>query len=102
MNEQKLKQLLESARGETPPAPSTGFDTRVMQAIRRDARDDDAESVSLLDQLNALFPRLAFAAAAIIVLCVAGELIASALQLPGVTEGVARASDHWLFAVNGF
>jgi hypothetical protein len=94
MNERKLNKLFEAARNEMPPAPSYDFEARVMRAI---GRLPESEESSLTDQLNFLFPRLAFAAGAVIVVCVAGEL---ALNLPDLTEGVAQISDQWLFAAN--
>ena len=94
MNERKLNKLFEAAGNEMPPVPSDDFESRVMRAI---CRPPESEENSLTDQLNFLFPKLAFAAVAVIVVCVAGEL---ALNLPGLTEGVAQISDQWLFAAN--
>ena len=92
MNERKLKQLFGAARKETPPAPPEDFAQRVMQAVRRDAATPPAE-VTLFDQLNQLFPRIAWAAAVVLVLCVAGELVSSATQ-PSFND-VAQLSDQW-------
>ena len=94
MNERKLNKLFEAARNEMPPAPSDNFEARVRRAI---CRLPESEENSLTDQLNFLFPRLAFAAVAVIVVCVAGEWV---LNLPDLTEGVAQISDQWLFAAN--
>lgn len=92
MNERKLKQLFESAGRETPPVLSDDFATRVLIELRR-----EPEPVSLFDQLNLWFPKVAWASVAVIVLCVTGEL---ALNLPSLSEGGAQISDQWLFAVN--
>src|SRR5215475_941747 len=97
MNDRKLKQLFESARKEPSPTPPAGFDLQVMHAIRR---EEKVETVSLFDQLNLLFPRVAWAAAAVICLCVAGELATSALHVPNLTDGLTQFSDQWFFAVN--
>ena len=97
MNERKLKQLFNAARNEPPPAPSDSFDVQVMWAIHREGKP---AAVSLFDQLNRLFPRVAWAAALVIVLCVAGEFASSAMHLPGLNDGLAQISDQWFFAVN--
>jgi hypothetical protein len=97
MNESKLKRLFETARNEPSPAPGAGFEAQVMRAIRHEGKEEPG---SLFDQLNRLFPRVAWAAVVVIGLCVAGDLAASALHLPGLTDGLAQLSDQWLFAVN--
>jgi hypothetical protein len=97
MNDRKLKRLFETARNEPSPAAPEGFDFQVMGAIRRERKE---ETISLFDQLNRLFPRVACAAALVIVLCVAGEFATSAMHLPGLNDGLAQISDQWFFAVN--
>ncbi len=97
MNERKLKQLFDTARNEPPPLASAGFAAQVMRAVRKEGKE---EAVSLFDQLNRLFPRVAWAAVAVVFLCVAGEFASTALHLPGLTDGVAQLSDQWFFAVN--
>ena len=79
MNEKRLNQL---------------FAADVLRAVRR-ARL--AESVSIFDQLNFLFPRIALAAASVIVLCVAADLVLTAVGLPEVGEGTTQVSSHFLF-----
>lgn len=102
MNERKLKQLFDAARKEIPPAPADDFDQRVMQSVRREPAPAERPGLSLFDQLNLLFPHLAWAAAAVIVLCIAGELVAAALNLPDISDGVAQLSDQWLSTGTGF
>ena len=94
MNERKLNQLFAAARNAAAPAPSENFESRVLREIRRAPA---AEAVSVFDELNRLFPKLAFAAVAVIAICVACEF---ALTLPGLADGVAQLSDQWLFAAN--
>jgi len=101
MNDEKLKKLFTVARGETPPAPSSGFEADVMRAIRHEPVQTGPQTVSVFDQLNLLFPKLACAAVLLIGICVAGEYIASTYS-PSLTDGVAQLSDEWLFAAKGF
>ncbi len=100
MNEKKLQQLFRAARTETPPAAEVGFENLVLSAIRREPRGA-TEGSSLFDQLGALFPRLAWAAALVVVLCVAADFGLGALGVPGLTDGVAQISDQWLFTATG-
>ena len=86
MNENKMRKLFAAAREETAPEPGADFATQVMQSVRREPAP---EPVSVFGQLGDLFPRLAFAAAVVIVLCVAGDFCASALEQPDLTSGVA-------------
>jgi hypothetical protein len=48
-------------------------------------------------QLNALFPRVALAAAAIILLCLAVDRGLTAAGLPDVSSGVAAAAAQFTF-----
>jgi hypothetical protein len=100
MNDRKWKQLFDVARKERPPSPPEGFFETVRQSIGRDAVAERAMG-SLFDQLNLLFPRLAWAAAALIFLCVAGELVFSAAR-PELTDEVAQLSDQGVIDANDF
>jgi hypothetical protein len=97
MNERKLNQLFDAARKERAPVPPEGFDQAVLQSVRRDPPSAARPPLSLLDQLNLLFPRLALAAAAIVLMCVAGELAISATT-PSLTE----LSDQWILTADEF
>lgn len=97
MNERKLNQLFEAERPIQPPAVSGKFAGDVMRAIRRSS----ADSVSLADQLEALFPKIAFATILLIGLCVAGDFLSSLLNLPSLSDGVTQLSQQWLFTGNG-
>jgi hypothetical protein len=98
MNEHDLKKLMDAARRETPPAPPADFAARMMTAVRREPR---ATPVTLWEQLDRLFPRLAFAAAAVIAVCVAADLCQSALYPSNLTTDLDEISEQWLFAANG-
>jgi len=101
MNDRKWKQLLGAARREPPPPPPEGFDLLVLQTVRREDAPARREAIALFDQLSLLFPRLAWAAAALIVLCAAGDLISAALN-PSLPDSVAQISEQWFFPGNGF
>jgi len=99
MNERKRKQLFAAARGAPGPAPSAAFETNVMRAIRN---EDPAETPSIFDALNRLFPRLAWAALAVIGLSVAADWGLTAAGLPGLGDGMTQISAQWLLTPTGF
>lgn len=99
MNERKLKQLFESARREPAPVPPADLDSRVMRAIRR---EPGPATLPLWDQLNALFPRVAWAAVAVIVLSLAADYGLSAAGVPGLSDGISQISAAWFLTPNGF
>lgn len=77
MNDGRLKKLFSAARHETPPEVSFNFAQSVLAAIRRRKAP---RPFSLVDQLGALFPRLAAASLLVIALCAAGEFYFSAAE----------------------
>ncbi|HTY87554.1 MAG TPA: hypothetical protein VMB80_08825 [Candidatus Acidoferrum sp.] len=101
MNERKWNQLLTAARNETAPAPPQDFAADVVRAIRRAGPAAASETLPLFDQLNLLFPRLAWAAAAIIGLSLAADWGLTAAGLPGLGDGVSQISAQWLLTPNG-
>ena len=74
MNDRKLNQLFTAVKNETPAAPDEGFDRLVMQQIQRNPARPE---LSISDVLGMWFPRLAVAAAAVIAICVIGEVVFS-------------------------
>ena len=102
MNERKWEQLLAAARKEPIPAPSEAFEINVLRALRDGRHAERPGTLSLFDQLNLLFPRLAWAAAAIIVLGVAVDFGLTASGVPGLGDGVSQISTQWLLAPDGF
>ena len=99
MNPKKLTQLFSAARKQTPPEPSSGFETRVLRAVQSAT---SPMSAKLLDQLGALFPSLGLAAALVIGLCVAADYCGSALEGRSLNDGIAELSEQWLFAAESF
>jgi hypothetical protein len=102
MNRQKLKKLFVAAQNEAAPSPSPDFAADVLRAVRLEKQIASAETVSIFDRLNQLFPKLAWAAVTVIVLGVAVDFGLTAAGLPGLSEGVSQISSQWLFAGNGF
>jgi hypothetical protein len=100
MNDRKLKQLFDAARREVPPSPPAGFDQSVRQLIVRGGAVVERATVSLFGQLNGLFPRLGWVAAALIVFCVAGDLLLS--SGPALTDEIAQLSDQGILDANDF
>jgi hypothetical protein len=101
MKEQKLSKLFAAARQEPVSMPPADFDVQVLQAIRQETRrQTDPEPASLFDQLNRLFPRLAWASLFVIAAGIGVDYLTST-QLPDLTDGVTQISNQWLFALNG-
>ena len=94
-SERKWNQLLAVARNEPAPAPPEGFADEVLRAIRHGEPAMAPETLSLFEQLNLLFPRLAWAAAAVIALSLAADWGLTAAGLPGLGDGVSRISAQW-------
>jgi hypothetical protein len=99
MKDTKLKQLFAAARNETAPPPPPDFAGDVLRAVRREPPGAEAETGSLSGQLNALFPRVAFAAVAVIVLCVALDFGFTSAGLLELGDGTAQLSSQ--FDTNG-
>jgi hypothetical protein len=97
MNDSKLKRLFASARRESPPEPSREFASDVLRAIRRDSAASPTQPFDLVEQLNYLFTHLVWAAAAVILLCLAADLGLTAAGWPGMGEGTAQISSSFLF-----
>jgi len=102
MNEQKLKRLFAAARNETAPAPPADFAADVLRAIRREKQIPPPETISVFDRLNLLFPKLACAAAAVIVLGVAADFGLTAAGVPNLSDGVSQISAQWLLTPGAF
>lgn len=94
MNEKKLQELFEAARRETGPEPPAGFATAVMRALRREA---PLGREAAGDLLNALFPRVALAAAGFIGLCVLADVCGSARDRSGMWAAMNEIRSQWLF-----
>jgi len=97
MNENKLKQLFAAARQEPAPVPGTDFAPGVLRAIRQQPLRRAGDAFSIWDHLNGLFPRVALAALAVIILCVAADYGFTEAGLPGVSDGAAQVSAQYLF-----
>jgi hypothetical protein len=98
MNDEEMKRLMVSARREVAPSPPEGFAARVMMAVRREPR---ALPMTLWEQLDAIFPRLAFAAAAVIAACLLADFCHSAMRPSDLSAGLDEISEQWLYAANG-
>ena len=101
MNDKKLKQLFASACRETSTAPPEDFAADVLRAIRREPPVAAPETISVFDQLNLWFPRLALAASAVIVLCVAADYGLTMADVPSLSDGVSQLSSQWLLTPTG-
>jgi hypothetical protein len=86
MNDRKLNELLTAVKREPVTAAPEGFETLVMQQIRRNPARAE---LSVSDLLGMWFPRLAIAAAAIIALCVIGDIASSG---PSLSDSAAQLS----------
>jgi hypothetical protein len=102
MNKRKLNRLFELARNEPAPVPPEDFAADVLRAIHREPQDTVRRTLSVFDQLNLLFPRIALAAAAVIVLCVAADFGLTAAGVPGLSDGWSQISAQWLLSPDEF
>ena len=102
MNKRKLNRLFELARGEPAPVPREDFVADVLRAVRREPPVMAPEPLTISDQLNRLFPRLVFAAALVIVLCVAADFGLTAAGMPGLRDGLSQISAQWLLTPDEF
>ncbi len=100
MNNWKLKQLFAAARKENAPVPSEDFAADVLRIIRRESIAAP-ETFSIFDQLNLWFPRIALAASAVIVLCLAADFGLTAAGVPSLSDGVSQLSAQWLLTPTG-
>lgn len=98
MNERKLIRIFEAARGEPIPEPEAGFEARLLRQLRGEPAP---RPLSLGDQLSALFPKVAWAAALVIGLCLAGDFLLSGAEQPGISDAVAQVTDRWLIPGGG-
>jgi len=96
MNDRKWKQLFGAARRAPAPAPPEDFAADVLRAIRQTGPAPAPETVSLPDLLNRWFPRLAWAAAAVILLSLAADWGLTAAGVPSLGDGASRLSAQWL------
>ena len=102
MNEQKIRKLFAAARSDAAPALPDDFEQTVLSAIRRQPSPPPVPSISIVDELNRLFPSFAMAAIAVVVLALAGDFALSAAGLPDLSDGVSQISSQWLFTGNGY
>jgi hypothetical protein len=96
MTEAKRKQLIAAARRVPPLDVPSGLGDKILRAIRNEEGADLAPVSSVMEQMAALFPRVATAALVIIVAAAAFEFFAGgdvALQL-------TEASDQWLLPLD--
>lgn len=102
MNRAKLNGLIQAARRRPAPLLRPGFEARVLAAVRQEAASGREGSASWLGGLEAMFPRLVWAAVTVLALCAAAEVCAGALGVPDLSRGLAQLSDQWLLAASGF
>ena len=99
MKSSKLQQLFRQAGKEAPPNPGAGFESRVMNEIRKEYPPG---RITLFEQLNEMFPRFALAAVVLIVICAVGDLWLSSGYEQDFASELAQASQDWQFVTKGF
>lgn len=97
MKPKTLNRLFAAARNEMPPESPADFAAGVLRVVRREPPREAVTLPSVWAQLNALFPRVALAAAALIILCVAVDRGLTAAGLPDVANGAAAAAAQFTF-----
>ena len=99
MKKPKLDQLFELARQETAPEPAPDFAADVLRAVRREPAAQRAATAPVFEQLNDWFPRVATAAAALMLLCVAADYGFTAAGVPELGDSAVQASSQLFFNV---
>ena len=94
MSDARLKRLFSAARRAQPEALPEDFPARVMATVRREAGAQPARTV--LDELDRLFPRLAWTAVLVMALCLAGDLGHSLVAGPDLADGATQWLEQWL------
>jgi hypothetical protein len=94
MKERRIGHLFSAARKESAPEVPFDFAQRVVAAVQRAEQPREA---TVLDQLGALFPRLAWVAAAVVALSLATEFYL-ATQQTSLSAEVNQVAEQWLFA----
>ena len=97
MKSDSLEKLFGAAAKSAPPKPEAGFAEDVLRAIRRESRLAPA---TLTEDIGALLPRVAFAAALLIGVCCVTDVALDSLSGTSLSAGVTQLSEQWLFAVN--
>ncbi len=95
MNSHKLKQLFAATCQEPAPELPDRFAEGVLAAIRR----EEAPAATLMEQLAALFPRLALAAGLLIAIGVGIDWYFAAAG--GLSADAAAVAEQWLFTAVG-
>lgn len=99
MKNSRLNKLFELARAETAPVPPPDFAADVLRAVRREPSCRPAGTLPVFEQLNGWFPRIAVAAAALMLLCVAADFGLTAAGMPELGDSVSQASAQLFFSV---
>ena len=92
----KHKQLMTAARRVPPLEVPAGFGADVLRSIHNGQPGPAASASSMMEQLAALFPRLAAAALLVIVAAVTFEYFAGG----DVASQLTEASDQWLLPLD--
>lgn len=100
MKDRTLNQLFRAAAKDTPPGAAPGFEQLVLAAIREPEVRPETDAGSLFEQLSRLFPRIAGAAAVVMVLCVAADYGLASRAPADLTDSLTELSEQWLFAAN--
>ncbi len=82
--------------------PPPDFAADILRAVHREPPAKLKVQFSIFDQLNLLFPRLALAAAAVVILCVTADFGLTAAGVPDLGDGALQLSTQWFLTPNGF
>lgn len=99
MKQQPCDKLFALARRETAPVAPPDFAAHVLRAMHREPAAAHAAAVSMFEPLNRWFARVAMAAAALMMLCVAADFGFTAAGWPELGDGVAQVSSQFFFSL---
>jgi hypothetical protein len=91
----KLQRLFQSARQERAAQPPPGFAEDVLRMLGAEQPAAAPMPSRLIEQLGALFPRAAVAAALVLLLSLASQFLPS--SAPDLETQLSQISEQWLF-----
>lgn len=95
MKPDRLTRLFTAAARAPTPRPEPDFAAGVLRAIRRET---PVTRSTLADQIGALLPRVAFAAALLMAAGCTTDLALDSLGSLSLSDGLSQLSEQWLFA----
>lgn len=95
MTGKKLDQLFHAARGVAAPATSATLAEEVVRTLWQEPPEAGCDPLTLLEELNVRFPRLAWLTLVILTLGVAANVALGTTDTTGLDAGLPPISAPW-------